>query len=647
MKVTKTFVNKLVKNPLDVLQGLSQVDIISLLQQANYAYYNEGAPLFSDEIYDIIKEELKKINPSAKILKHVGAVIDSDDKRKESLPYYMGSMDKIKSDNHALNSFKKKFVNSDFIIGDKLDGNSALLYYKSGVFKLFSRGDGVTGQNISHLIPFINGIPAIQNLKNFKEFTVRGELILSKASFELLQAKGANARNMVAGLVNAKMPDLDIASHVNFVSYALLYPHLNVQAQYKLLKELNFHVVNHTILSHEDLTFETLSDILVQRRSESQFEIDGLIVCDDKFHKVEKDKNPSYAFAFKNVITQETAEVTVKHVEWTVSKDGYFKPVVVFDPVKLSGVTIQRATGFNGEFIKINVIGPGARILITRSGEVIPYIIKSLSPAASGEPQFPNEEYDWTDSGKDIVLNGESRDLEYKRLENFMLKIDIPGVKEGTIKKIYAAGFTTIIKVLKMTQSDIDAITGLKNKSTFLETFKSKLNSIDCITLMIASNSLGRGFGSKRLETILTKFPKIKDGKYVPSMDELLSVEGVSNVTANNFLIGLTKYREFVKQVNLSCDNKDNNTKTATKTKITSKSSTKIKGQVVLFTGFRNKEWEEIIKDSEGDVALSMTKKVTLLVAADTSDTSSKLEKARQQGIKIISKEEFSKWLNL
>lgn len=633
MKFTKAFYTELLKNPTKRLKLMSEHEIAELLQHESHLYYSEGKPNLTDDMFDMVKAHLESINPKHPILHHVGSYVHDDDSRKTKLPFYMGSLDKIKSDDHALEQFKSKFKGS-YVVSDKLDGNSALFVYKNKKPELFSRGNGTYGQNISHLLPFIGGIP--QSLTH--DIAVRGELIMSKYNFEQVKDKGANARNMVAGLVNSKVPNLDISRRVVFVAYTLLDPaNLAPSKQFEYMKKHGFVSVDYIQIDDKTMTFGELSSILMTRREQGLYEIDGLVVTHDKYHKHEKDRNPEYAFAFKHLLNQEMAEVIVKHVEWNVSKDAYIKPVVVFDPVRLSGVYIKRATGFNAEYIKDNKIGPGARIIITRSGDVIPYIVRVSIPAQ--EAQLPNDvEYKWTESGKDIFVPNENEMVDFKKLEAFFKKLEIKGVGPATARAIFDAGFTTIKQVIELDQNDIQNIPNLKNKATLLQNIKAALEKLDCVVLMEASNAFGRGFGEKKLRSIIDAIPKISTNKYIPTMDEMLNVNGVSDITAKKFITGLHAYHAFLKNVTtLKCVQTN-----AEKTKDANQGSgSRFEGETIVFTGFRNKEWESLIKNNGGHTTTTISSKTTMLVVASLDKGSSKLEAAKQKGIKILTREEF------
>lgn len=640
--LTKAFTSRIVANVSDVLAEMTETEVSALVAELDDLYYNKGKTPLSDDMYDIIKAHLKKLNPKNAVAKKVGAPIKG---AKEKLPFYMGSMDKIKSDNTALDNFRTKYPGA-WVMSDKLDGNSALLHVRDGEAKLFSRGNGVEGQNISHLLPLIRGIPC-EILSSPKDLTVRGELIISKDDFEAVSDQGANARNMVAGLVNAKRPNEDLVRRVQFVAYTLITPGpLKISEQMEWLYTQGFTTVYNDSLKAHECSFDKLSEILVKRRATSPFEVDGIIVAHDAPYKVENGKNPTYAFAFKNLITQDTSEVVVTNVEWNISKDGYLKPVVEFEGVKLSGVVIKRATGFNGEYINSNKIGPGARIIITRSGEVIPYILRIEVPAEA--PQMPDVPFEWTESGKEIVVKGSNTEVDFKQVENFFTKIKVRGLSSATIRKLYDSGLDSPNAILNAPLSAITSVIGVKNGEKIANGIAEVKANIDCVALMDASNMFGRGFGERKLRAIVDAFPQIMNGKLTPSKADLITVEGVSNITAEKFIFGLQRYRMFINDSKIDCKTSfaappaknEGNQSHAIKQK------KDMEGQIVLFTGFRNKDLGSEVTKRGGKMVESFSKKVTILVTKEGDSGSSKVKQARELGtVKIVTLEEFKSML--
>lgn len=638
MKLTQVFLKKLIASPKSVLNTLSEDEVAEIIQKANHSYYHTKKPLFSDNIFDLIKDNLEDKNPNHPILKHVGAAVS--DKDKVRLPYFMGSLDKIKDEKNI-----QKFVSTyggPYLVSDKLDGNSGLYVFNEKKAKLYSRGDGTYGQDISHLLPFLNSVPQIK-----KDMAVRGEIIITKKNFEKLEhKKQANARNMVAGLINSKTPDLEIAKYTDFVAYEVIFPVLLPDMQMSFLKENGFNTVSHEL--YTSINIEGLSKYLIERRNISPYEIDGIVVTDDKIYK-RVSENPSYSFAFKSVLTMEEAEVIVNKVEWNVSKDGYMVPVITFNPVQLDGVSIARTHGFNAKFIKDNVIGPGSKIIIIRSGAVIPYCKEVLSPSETGEPDMPDISYEWSSTGVDIVMSKESlensEDVAFKNIEYFFNKLDVKGLSTGNLKKIFNAGHKIVKDILDITVEDLKKIDGFKDKmaqkvyDAILDTKKE----ISCVVLMDASNTVGRGMGAKKIELVLNAFPKIVSERYVPTVSELVTLKGIEKKTAELFITNLPKYFAFVDKNKLTCYMNKEPSDTDIIPEVPFKQN--LVGHKIVFTGFRDTELEDLSKVHGGIVSSGVNKTTTIVVSKDLSAESSKVAKGREVGAKIMSIGDFKSML--
>ena len=200
-----------------------------------------------------------------------------------------------------------------------------------------------------------------------------------------------------------------------------------------------------------EINNEILSNILLDWREKSEYEIDGIIVVDNKIYE-RPNKNPDYAFAFKMIISGQVAETKVLEVIWTASKDGYLKPRIKIEPVELGGVLIEYATGFNAKFVKDNNIGIGALITIMRSGDVIPHIISVVQGADKVMMPENPEKYSWNSTGVDLVLNDkeDNRIVNEKNIVGFFKILGVEGIGIGNIKRIMDAGFDTTCKIIKM-----------------------------------------------------------------------------------------------------------------------------------------------------------------------------------------------------
>jgi len=651
-------------DPEAVISKMKEDDVGELLNYAADAYYIKGKPVISDDLYDLIYDYLKKKNPNHPAVQRIGAPIEAD--KKVELPYYMGSLDKIRDDPKALTKWLGSYNDPpSCVVSDKLDGNSGLLVYDKKSVKLYSRGDGVFGQNVSHLLDKIGGILPVEKLRGKPGFTmplaIRGELIISRKNWDKIKDLGANARNVVAGAMHASSPNPRIASSIDFVAYELLEPRMTPLEGMKLLESLGFMTVYYETIENKNMTMDKLSEVLVSRRKNSPYEVDGIVAVHNKEHKRLRDRNPRHAFAFKSLLTHDEAEVVVSKVEWNVSKDAYIKPLVHFPPVVIEGAKIAKATGFNAAFIEQNKIGPGSRIIVIRSGAVIPHILRVVSASSNGKPAFPDIPYKWTDTHVDIVVDqkdGEAEDpaIMKKRMEYFVKTLDIKNVGPGTIEKLFESGANTIPKLVALKKEDIMKIDGFQ--STSAENIVKGLAGVKearCADLMAASGMFGRGIGAKKLAPVLAAFPSIVEpaGK-LPSYEELRGIQGMGEVSAKSILEGIPSFRKFLKDIGHSCIPTTTTRKPSpaaagpsapaprTPPPVAS-AATSLAGVTAVFTGFRNKEWENTITDAGGKVSTSVSKNTTVVVAVDVNEDSGKLKKARELGVAIMSKDAFAK----
>ena len=632
-------------NPYTILEKLSIKEISQILKQANHAYHEEGKPLFTDDIYEIIREYLSKLVPDHPLIQTdiVGAVPKKD---KVKLPVWMGSLNKIKDDPQLVEKWKTNYK-GDYVVSDKLDGISCLfkLSHESSSdsnITLYSRGNGEYGQNISHLLKFIKGIPKDINNKDKDDILIRGELILTKKGWEIIKAKRSNPRNTVAGLANSKNPDKEIAKLVWFIAYECIEPrNLSPFDSLKWMEENGFKIVNNRLVEYEKLNADYLSKLLVERRKTSLYEIDGLVIFHNKKHKQNDDENPNYAFAFKSVLTLEKAEVIIKEVKWNVSKNGLLKPVVHFDTVYIGGAHISKASGHNGQMITKNNIGPGSRIIVIRSGDVIPYILEVLTPSASGKPSLPDQidfPWKWNENNVEIILLNPLAAKEYhiKQLENYIDVLGVKGIGSKMIKQLFDRGVDSVKKLVNITKMDL-------YKATYSSTITMKIYSQlqnfyrtgTCVEFMAASNIFGGGFGKRKLKLIAEAFPSVLENK-PPSLTEMLETKGLGEKFARNFLERLGAFHEFMEDVGLPCRS------SLQKIEPTPDGLMVLSGKNIVFTGFRSKELEAFIIKRGGKVSTSVSSSTSIVIAKNPLDDSIKAEVAKELGIPLMSLKVFS-----
>jgi len=654
------------EDPLEFIKNNKKKDIINVLIAADQAFFNSGNTILNDDIYDIIKDYIRKKYPKDPYLKRIGADIDN----KVILPYYMGSQNKIKDSDEEISKYKKKYK-GPYMISDKLDGVSCLAVYKrissdnKYDIKLYTRGNGIEGQDISHLLEYINGFPNINNIKS-KYLAIRGELIISKKNWETLKLKGeqgVNPRNSVSGAINSKTLNKNLLNSIDFICYTIIDFDTDTitndkQNNFDMLKSKGFLIVNYEIV--DDINLNILSESLQKARN-NNYIIDGIVVSDiSKKYDIELGKNPSHSFAFKSIHTLEQVEVIVTEVEWNVSKDKYMKPIIKFDEILLDDVKIKQTTGFNAGYIEKNVIGPGSRVIIIRSGNVIPHIKEVLTKSASGKPSMPpgkvNIDYRWNDTHIDIIMidNGDKNsDYDIKNITYFMKTIGIEYMGPGNITKIYEAGYDSINKIVNIKKDELLSIEGFKSKSAdnIIEALK-KIKDVDCNVLMDASNIMGRGFGLKKIKSITDVYPEIIDNTLKSrskalklKIEDLTKINGIANISAELFIENLPNYYKFYDNLGIKCKNDKEKVNDKQDTDKTNDVNINLKDKTFIFSGFRNKDYEKIIEENGGKVTTSISKNTNYLVVKDKDNNTAKIIKARELGVIILDIEGFKELL--
>lgn len=636
----------------NIYQFLNEASIANLEEIIIFAkdkYFN-GESVISDDVYDMLIEQLTLLDPDNKILNEVAhAVIGI----KVKLPYHMGSMTKIKpSDEKIFNSWKKKYKGS-YLISNKLDGVSAMLIInKNNVINMYSKGKDGIGADLSHLIKYIN----IKNLKNINkyildkkldELVLRGELIIKKKIFYDKYNNFSNPRNFVSGQVNSKTLEINYLNDIELIFYEVIYPWTVIDSQYNLLTTLNLSVSDFLLLSSQELTLSNLSNILKNQLLISEYEMDGLIINDINEHTRNSSGNPNYSFAFKETLLVITA--IVESVEWNESKHGYLKPVIIIQPIKINGVEIKRATGFNAKYIMDNNIGPGTILKIMRSGDVIPHVVKIDIPTYA---QMPSEEdfgkWEFNKSGVDIVvINEMTNERLVKILVGFTKQLNIKGIDEATFRILIENNIIKKLADIFELENKTDKIIDLEGfgKKKVENMIKGLINGFEKMTLldfMVGSNIFGIGIGEKKIKKILTVYPDIIIKSYI-KIEILIKmiddIEGFDEITAEQFASKLIKFNKLLESIPLQYKRK---LLAETLAKPVKNISNKLSGQKIVLTGFRDKLLEQNIIKNDGIIVDSVSKNTTLVICADDmNEMTNKLIKAKELGIKIIKKSDF------
>jgi len=617
-------------DPFSFITDATLAQIVKLIKDANKQYYNHDNPIMTDSEYDILKEELENRDPNHKLLSQIAD--ETHSKNKVKLPCHMGSMDKIKPGNGLIDKWNKKYK-GPYIFSDKLDGTSGLLILREdGKHMLFTRGNGTIGTDISSMLSGINGIPDIK-----VNMIIRGELLISHEIYEKNKDTYTNARAMINGLVGKKKITKNELENITFVSYEIIEPLDTISNQLKLLKKLKFNTV--PFKEVKTIDEETLSKYFKKRKEESYFDIDGIIITDNNKHLRNKDGNPKYAFAFKELLEDQIILTEITDIEWRVSKDGLIKPRVHVKPTVIGGITITHVTGHNAKNVVESGLGIGAKIKLTRAGEVIPYIVEVVKKV---KPTLPKIPYQWNETNVDFIVDkdnlgeNESNDILVKNLIYFFKKMEIKYVDESIIKKMIDIGLDNINKIINAKIDDFLEIDGFKDKmaTKVYTNIQNAIKDVELTKVMAASNLFGHGLGTKKLALIINDDPNILKLKMTKKkfIEKIIEIDGFDTKTATQFVNNIEKFKTFLDK------NKKIKVKIITKQKNT---SGKFSDKKIVFTGFRDNELEKIVESEGGTMSTTVSGNTDYVVTSDKDAESSKLTKARDLNIEIFTKDEF------
>ena len=606
-------------------------------------YYNTDSPELSDKLYDILKDKLKGRDP--KYIPAVGAKIRSNENRVK-LPYWMGSTSKLTPDEQkGLDRWIDKNPCKELLISEKLDGVSGTFTCVNGVKKLYTRGDGIVGADISYLIQYIDSIPDIK-----EDIAVRGELIIKKSVFEekyYYDGKGCgrtncgrtyrNARNMVSGLVGAKTVRAGL-NDIQFVVYEIV-GNTTMPVPFKHMKKLK--KFGFTTAIHEKIKVTNVMDEWVDLhnrfKEKSEYEIDGIVVQSNVEYDRNPDGNPSYVFAFKVNSEDSIHSTTVMDIEWSISSWGQIVPVAIIDPIELPGNTLRRVTVSNAGLMRKKMIGPGAIIRVTRSKDVIPFIVSVDEPC--DKLKWPDVDYEWDDNEVHLNVVDASPEIignmRVKLFSKFFAKMGIKHVSKATVGKMYKAGFDTLLKIIGASKNDLLTVGGFKEKSAtrIYDNIKNGLKGVKAPELMGSCGVFGFGVGRKRVIALMTDIPDLLIAEKEGLKDRVLGVEGFSEIMADKvignidyaiqFIDEISKYVSFVNDTRVS---------------------DVLVGQKFCFSGFRSKELEVKIEDRGGKVVTSVSKKTSgIIVCNKSGQATGKVAKAIELGVIVYTNEEFTK----
>jgi NAD-dependent DNA ligase len=599
--------------------------------KANDAY-RLGQPIISDTNYDQLVEELSLLSPDDELLTKVGVEI-ADETRKGRLPIEMASMNKIKSMNDVDDWSRLKGISKKemVIITPKYDGLS--LCVNEMTSEAFTRGDGEFGQKSNEHYSLI------QNHLNLEEDSFRftyGEVMIPKQVFiDKFSADFANPRNLVAGLLNSKTLSESLKD-CQYIKYGAVCNTI-FDTKQEVLNELNKGQkikVQYYICELADLSEGLLIELF--HKFSTEFEIDGLIIelndlsLQNKLGRETSSNNPVWARAFKHPSFEQSAETDVIGISWNISKQGLLKPILHITPVKLDGVTVSNVTGNNARFVKDLGLGVGAKVVVKRSGMVIPIIADVITPVEFVQPTIEGVEVDWNEAGIELITLTETDDQKLKKIVAFFEILEADNVSEGVITQLWEAGYKTIKDILTLKTSDLEKIDRFgKRKADIV--FNSIQKSVSGVQLSKLQHATGifKGLGSKKL-VLLEEFTT------KPTVDQIMSIEGFAEVSAKSYIESYDIFFDFIKDLPVTIVEKAEAVKVGTD----------LEGKSFVFTGVRRIDLESDIESRGGKIGSGVSKTTTHLVMKAIGSGSSKEKKAIELGVEVITIEQLEKLLN-
>ena len=625
----------------DELLKLNASECAKIEEELNQKIFDSYPIEITDSLYDMIALKAKTLFPNDSYWKEVGAQATGygiDIK----IPFTAGSLEELHQGDFDNWVFKRNHLT----ISAKLDGCSCVLHFANGkLVNAISRGDGLVGKDITR--HYLKSNNAITEISVKDDIWIRGELIIPKEQFEYVKTISHYkvARNTVAGIINAKEPAQPvIANSLHFLAYHIdsdTFKTDSEESMFVWLKQEGFETPVYRFHSQEQdkLSEQQLIKMVKELKESYEYEIDGIVLTVDE-HELWNGYetgtiNPKYSRKFKIGGTDNTAETIVESITWQVSKHGRMTPVLNIKPVKIQGVEVSNVTANNYEFLTKLKSGVGSKIIIKRHGDVIPnvesVIVESTNYDIPADVKTKIE-------GVNLVVDDEESsyvdEMLIQKLVFFGQALEIDQWGYGNCKIMYEALDNDYHMIFRPALVFADPLTHKMyskyigvNGTKIEESLNKRKENITEVEFASACNAFGNGIGERILQPVYDKYGTLQVTK-----EQLNTIEGFAETRINQYMTNLADWL-YIKQF------AENECGIKWKEKETPKSN-KLSQYVVGFTGVRDKDLMQYINENGGIAAESVTSKTNVLIAKDPKGNSSKLVKAREKGITIMSLEE-------
>ena len=641
-------------------------ELVSLLNKASRAYYQEAQEIMSNYEYDRLYDELKELEDELGITLsnsptvNVGYEVVSElPKERHESP--MLSLDKTKEVEEL-----KNFVGDQKVLMSwKMDGLTVVLTYRDGkLYKAVTRGNGEVGEVITNNAKVFKNVPV--QIAYQGELILRGEAVIGYKDFEKINqeiedvdARYKNPRNLCSGSVRQLNNQITAKRNVMFYAFTLVQADgvdfQNSRAcQMEWLKSQGFTTVEYYMVTRDTVEDEVAK--FSSKISENDFPSDGLVLTYDdiaygrSLGRTAKFPRDSFAFKWQD----EIRETVLREIEWSPSRTGLINPVAIFDPVELEGTTVSRASVHNISIMEELELGIGDRIEVYKANMIIPQIAENLTrsgvkdvpckcPVCQGETKIRQV-------GNAKALYCMNPECQAKHVKSFALfvsrdALNIEGLSEATLEKFISRGYIhTFADIFHLDQykEKIQKMEGFGEKS-----YKKLTESIEkarTTTLPRVIYSLGiAGIGLANAKVICRELKYDVESLLKVSEEELNEIQGVGEVLAKAF-VGYFADAKHVENFRRLLNELTIPKETVTKQQIFEGVNFVITGSVKHFAN--RGEVKELIESLGGKVTGSVTSKTNYLINNDVTSTSSKNKKANELGIPIISEETFLKLVN-
>lgn len=641
-------------------------ELVSLLNKASRAYYQEAQEIMSNYEYDRLYDELKELEDELGITLsnsptvNVGYEVVSElPKERHESP--MLSLDKTKE----VEELKNFVGDQKVLISWKMDGLTVVLTYRDGkLYKAVTRGNGEVGEVITNNAKVLKNVPV--QIAYQGELILRGEAVIGYKDFEKINqeiedvdARYKNPRNLCSGSVRQLNNQITAKRNVMFYAFTLVQADgvdfQNSRAcQMEWLKLQGFTTVEYYMVTRDTVEDEVAK--FSSKISENDFPSDGLVLTYDdiaygrSLGRTAKFPRDSFAFKWQD----EIRETVLREIEWSPSRTGLINPVAIFDPVELEGTTVSRASVHNISIMEELELGIGDKIEVYKANMIIPQIAENLTrsgvkdipckcPVCQGETKIRQV-------GNAKALYCMNPECQAKHVKSFALfvsrdALNIEGLSEATLEKFISRGYIhTFADIFHLDQykEKIQKMEGFGEKS-----YKKLTESIEkarTTTLPRVIYSLGiAGIGLANAKVICRELKYDVESLLKVSEEELNEIQGVGEVLAKAF-VGYFADAKHVENFRRLLNELTIPKETVTKQQIFEGVNFVITGSVKHFAN--RGEVKELIESLGGKVTGSVTSKTNYLINNDVTSTSSKNKKANELGIPIISEETFLELVN-